>query len=328
MRDTQTIYRRREGRGNGRGKALQLCRRLTAVVALSVVVLYFVMVGTSLALKLQWIEKIQIVPVALTVSGSMIAFWVVVTLLFGRVYCSMVCPAGILQDISARLPRIGKRPRKYRGYRYREAYNSFRYLWLAVIVVSAMLGLSLLLALFDPYCAFGRIMTYLLRPLIATASGGEVVVGTAAGIAVAVVTLVALVAVAIKRGRLLCNTLCPVGAALSLLSRHSVYGMDINTDTCVNCGLCEQVCKAECINAKWHTVDMSRCVVCFNCTAVCDSGSISYTRRKHKLSIPMLMRLPVTRVTATIEAPSRSVGSRVSSTASKSATKVDRIRLQ
>lgn len=322
MGGTQTIYRRSEGRGNGRGKALRLCRRLTAFVTLSVAVLYFVMAGTSLALKLGWIEKIQIIPVALTVAGSMIIFWAAMTLLFGRVYCSMVCPAGIIQDIAARLPRLGKQQAGRRGYRYREAYNSFRYLWLVVIVVSAMAGLSLLLALFDPYCAFGRIMTYLLRPLIVAASGGEVVVGTAVGIAVAVVTLIVLVAVAIKRGRLLCNTLCPVGAALSLLSRHSVYGMDINTDMCVNCGLCEQVCKVECINAKGHTVDMSRCVVCFNCTAVCESGAISYTRRKHRLSIPMLMRLPGTRVTATIDAPSSGVVSNVSPTASKPATKV------
>ncbi len=303
MSDRQTIYRRREGKANGRGKALQLGRRVTAVVALSVMVVFFVMLGTSAALRLQWITKVQLVPVALSVSGSLILFWAVVTLLFGRVYCSMVCPAGIVQDISARVPRMSRKMRFRRGYRHREAHNRFRYIWLGVIAVSAIAGMSMLLALFDPYGAFGRIMTYLLRPLVAAADGATVATGTLSGVAVAVITLAALVAVPMKRGRLLCNTVCPVGSALSLLSRHSVYGIDINTDACVNCGLCERVCKSECIDSKGHTVDMSRCVVCFDCAAVCDSGAITYTRRRHRLSIPMLMKLPGARAAATLDAP-------------------------
>lgn len=303
MSDTQTIYRRKEGKANGRGKALRLGRRVTAVVALSVMTVYFVLLGTSAALKLKWITSVQIVPVALSVSCSLILLWTVVTLLLGRVYCSMVCPAGIVQDIAARLPRMSRRMKFRRGYRHHEARNTLRYVWLGVTVVSVMAGVSLILALFDPYGAFGRIMTYLLRPLIAAASGGTVLAGTAAGVVVAAITLAAIVIIPMKRGRLICNTMCPVGSALSLLSRHSVYGMDINTDACVNCGLCERVCKAECIDSKGHTVDMSRCVVCFDCTAVCDSGAITYTRRRHRLSIPMLMKVPGARAAATLDAP-------------------------
>lgn len=301
MSKTQTIYRRKDDNANGRGKALQLGRRVTAVVALSVMTVYFVMLGTSAALKLKWIASVQIVPVALSVSGSLILFWTVVTLLLGRVYCSMVCPAGITQDLAARLPRMSRRMKLRRGYRHHDAHNRFRYIWLGLTAVSVMAGVSMMLALFDPYGAFGRIMTYLLRPLIAAASGGTVLTGTLAGVVAAAVTLAAIVIVPMKRGRLICNTVCPVGSVLSLLSRHSVYGMDINTDACVNCGLCERVCKAECIDSKGHTVDMSRCVVCFDCTAVCDSGAITYTRRRHRLSIPMLMKVPGARATATIE---------------------------
>lgn len=297
------IYRRSDSGSNSRGKGLQLCRRITAVVALSVMVLYFVLLGTSAALKLQWIATAQIVPLVLAVSGSLIAFWVIVTLLFGRVYCSMLCPMGITQDLVARIPRLSRKKRFRRGYRYHISHNRFRYLWLAIIVLSALSGLSLMLSLFDPYSAFGRIMTYLLRPLIEAVSGSTVVVGTLIGVAVAAATLVVVVVVAMKRGRLICNTICPVGSVLSLLGRHSVYGMDINTDACVNCGLCERVCKSECIDSKSHIVDMSRCVVCFNCAAVCDSGAITYTRRRHRLSIPMMMKIPGPRVTATIDAP-------------------------
>lgn len=307
MSKNPPVFRRDERDANGAGKALQTGRRVTAVVALSVMVVFFVMLGTSAALRLKWIADVQLMPVVLSVSGSLILFWALVTLLFGRVYCSMVCPTGILQDVAARVPRRSRRLKFRRGFRYHTAHNKFRYMWLAVTVLSAIAGMSMLMALLDPYGTFGRFMTYLLRPLIAVAKGETVVAGTIAGIAVAAVTLIAVVAVATKRGRLICNTVCPVGSALSLLSRHSVYGMDINTDACVNCGLCERVCKAECIDSKGHTVDMSRCVVCFNCTAVCDSGAITYTRRRHRLSIPMLMKVPGPRAAATFDGLSTDV---------------------
>lgn len=303
MSENPPIYRRERRQANGRGKALQTGRRVTAIVALSVMTVFFVMLGTSAALSLQWITKVQIVPVALSVCGSLIFFWVAVTLLFGRVYCSMVCPTGIVQDISARVPRMSRKMKFRRSYRYHAARNRFRYAWLALTVVALLSGLSMMLALFDPYGTFGRIMTYLLRPLIATGEGATLAAGTIAGVVAAAIALAAIVAVPMKRGRLICNTVCPVGSVLSLLSRHSVYGMDINTDACVNCGLCERICKAECIDSKGHTVDMSRCVVCFDCTAVCDSGAITYTRRRHRLSIPMLMKVPGARATATMDAP-------------------------
>lgn len=303
MKEKSTIYRQGQRKANSPGKALQLGRRVTAIVALSVMMIFFVMLGTSAALKLKWITSVQIVPVILSVSGSLILFWILVTLLFGRVYCSMVCPTGIVQDLAARLPRRTRRLKLRRGYTYHAAHNKFRYIWLGIIVASVIAGMSLMLALFDPYSAFGRLMTYLLRPLISVANGGTMLGGTLIGIVTAAATLAAIVAVPIKRGRLICNTVCPVGSILSLVSRHSVYGIDINTDTCVNCGLCARVCKAECIDTKDHTVDMSRCVVCFDCTAVCDSGAITYTTRKHRLSIPMLMKVTGPRTATTMSAP-------------------------
>ncbi|MDE6317513.1 MAG: 4Fe-4S binding protein [Muribaculaceae bacterium] len=303
MKEKSTIYRQEQGKPNGAGTAMRLGRRVTAIVAISVMTVYFVMLGTSAALKLKWIANIQIVPVISSVSASLLVMWLLVTLVFGRVYCSMVCPLGIVQDLFARLPRISRRQQSRHPYSFHGANNRFRYVWLAVIIGSVIAGTSMLLALFDPYTAFSRFMTYLLRPLIAAASGKTVVAGTLAGTGIAIVTFVAVAVVAIRRGRFICNTVCPVGSILSIVSRHSVYRMDINTDTCINCGRCEQVCKAECIDYKQHTVDMSRCVVCFNCTAECENGAITYTSRRHQLSIPMLMKPPRQRAAASMEIP-------------------------
>ncbi len=63
----------------------------------------------------------------------------------------------------------------------------------------------------------------------------------------------------------ICNTLCPVGTILGCVSRNSAMRIDIDTDRCIQCRRCEHVCKAECIDMQSHVVDMSRCVVCFDC---------------------------------------------------------------
>lgn len=318
MKENTTLYRKSHRKANSQGKALQLGRRVTAIVALTVMTLFFVMLGTSAALKLKWITGVQLVPVILSVSGSLILLWLLITILFGRVYCSMVCPTGIVQDLSARVPRRSRKLKFRRSYKFHAAHNKFRYIWLGLIILSSLAGMSMMLALFDPYATYGRFMTYLLRPLIATAQGGTIVAGTVTGIIIAAVTLTAVIAVSMKRGRLICNTVCPVGSLLSLVSRHSVFGMDINTDACVNCGLCERVCKAECINYKAHTVDMSRCVVCFDCTTVCDSGAITYTKRKHRLAIPMLMKVGGPRTATTMTSADATTTNATTATASTS----------
>ncbi|MFR8356774.1 MAG: 4Fe-4S binding protein [Parabacteroides sp.] len=74
-----------------------------------------------------------------------------------------------------------------------------------------------------------------------------------------------------------CNTLCPVGALLSLVSRYSQMRISFDKEACNHCGNCERTCKAEAINAKEMTVDSSRCVDCFNCVSSCSKGGFMNT---------------------------------------------------
>jgi len=81
----------------------------------------------------------------------------------------------------------------------------------------------------------------------------------------------------VVRGRLFCNTVCPVGSVLGLISKFSVFRPTIDKDRCTHCGVCTFQCKAECINNKTLEVDHSRCVACFNCTTACTQrGAMSY----------------------------------------------------
>ena len=79
-----------------------------------------------------------------------------------------------------------------------------------------------------------------------------------------------------KHGRTWCNTICPVGTVLGLLSRFSLFKVRIDSDRCNGCGLCATKCKAACINSKEHAVDYSRCVDCFDCLGACKQKALVY----------------------------------------------------
>ena len=95
---------------------------------------------------------------------------------------------------------------------------------------------------------------------------------------------------AYRRGRLYCNTVCPVGALLSLVSRYSLVRIAIDEGDCKGCGLCEKVCKAECIDRKLKTVDFDRCVGCFNCFDVCPRDGMTFSTpwNRGKLTVSSL----------------------------------------
>ncbi len=228
----------------------------------------------------------------LTGGGILAAGCLVVTgltLLFGRVYCSFLCPLGILFDGAARL-------QKRRRYRSSFPYNRLRVSVVMVLLLSVVGGSFVLVDLFGPFGLFGRSATLIARPLVIVANNGlsrilemggsySVAPWSLKGIAwgataLTAATLGVLVWLARARGRIYCNTFCPVGAVLGLFSVGARLRVRIDASTCNSCGGCSRVCKAECIDPRMKTVDATRCVVCFNCLGVCPSGSLFYGRSR------------------------------------------------
>jgi len=277
--------------GTTRPHALKLLRVAVSLCMLALTVVLLTVAEARVAVAFGWVARIQIIPLALSGAATALALWAGVTLLFGRIYCSSVCPMGTLQDCFARLNRLTRTRRIHRPYRYSPARNKFRYAWLAIVAGSAVAGISIFITIFDPYSAFARICTETAVPLRECAEGSRVAVASALALSIALATLLLVAYISCRHGRLLCNTVCPAGSALSILSRYSLFHFDIDTDLCVNCRKCEHVCKAECISMSDHVVDGSRCVVCFNCVDVCDSKAIRYTHRRKKLAIPMMQRI-------------------------------------
>jgi ferredoxin len=80
----------------------------------------------------------------------------------------------------------------------------------------------------------------------------------------------------LRYGRLYCNSLCPVGTLLGLISRVSLFKFAIDKTGCSECVSCEVVCKAGCIDSQNALIDQSRCVSCFNCISACPQSIVSY----------------------------------------------------
>ncbi len=215
------------------------------------------------------------------------------TLFSGRVYCSSICPLGTLQDVISFLSRKSKNKKKKREFlQYEKGKNWWRYSFLAAAVISFLGGTIFFINLLDPYSSFGKISSHLFRPLLITFNnsiaflfekmnlyivypfeykGVEIF---SFSLALAIFLLV--VYLSFTKGRLYCNTICPVGTLLSLVSKYSFVKIAVDEKNCKSCGICERVCKSNCIDTKKKTVDFDRCVACFNCFDVCPTAGMKF----------------------------------------------------
>ena len=273
---------------------------LASVFFIGVTLLFLDFTGAAHA-WLGWMAKVQFLPAVLALNFGVVAILLVLTLLFGRVYCSVICPLGVMQDIISWIHGKTKKKNRFR-FSYSPAINWLRYGVLALFIIALIAGLHSLVALVAPYSAYGRIASNLLAPVyqlgnnffawIAERAGSyafystEVWIRSGATFAVAAATFAVVAVLAWKHGRTWCNTICPVGSVLGLFSRFSVFAPVIDTEKCRNCGLCGKQCKSSCINMKKHEIDYSRCVACMDCIDTCKEGAIHYACRYGKKGSP------------------------------------------
>ena len=264
----------------------------------------FAMLGLTLSLLdftgfaseyLGWLAKLQFLPSLLALSLWTVLAILAATFLVGRVYCSVLCPLGILQDVfwflrrlfglraSATAPLAGMARTVREVVRMAVAlvvfgggFLGFHYQWL------------------EPYGIYSRAAQTVLGPLWghgnnALAAWAErtgrytfhTVEQFAPALAVVAVSagLVALIAaLAVWRGRVWCNTVCPVGTVLGYIARHARFKPTIDPDKCVKCGLCAKACKGRCIDVQTGKIDLVKCVGCFDCGAVCRKGALNWSK--------------------------------------------------
>lgn len=266
---------------------LRRIRTILALVVFVLITLLFLDVTGTLHRYFGWLASIQFWPALLALHVGVVALLVVLTLVFGRIYCSVICPLGVMQDIISRLHGIRKKNR----FTYSKEKRWLRYGVLVVFVASALAGVNAVVSLLAPYSSYGRIASSFMKPVYE--AGNNVLAAIAEHLdsyafysvdvwmkslptmIVASVTLVVIAVLAWRGGRTYCNTVCPVGTILSFLARFSWLKVRIDGSKCVNCGLCTKNCKASAIDFKNHKIDYSRCVVCGDCIDKCNKGAIS-----------------------------------------------------
>lgn len=126
---------------------LRKIRIVAATICFTLITLLFFDFTGTLHLWFGWLAKIQFLPAVLALNVGVVAFLVILTLLFGRVYCSVICPLGVFQDIVSWIS--GKR--KKNRFRYSPAISWLRYSMLALFIVALLAGFTAIAALIAPY---------------------------------------------------------------------------------------------------------------------------------------------------------------------------------
>ena len=144
----------------------------------------------------------------------------VVTLLFGRSFCSGVCPLGAIQDLTLLKPITIPTWLEH-------SLRFLAYIYLAFAVWLAAMGSSFVICKYDPYVAIFR-------------RNGNLNILILGGI---------LLLIGFFIGRPYCRFLCPYGVILRQLSRLSKWRVKITPTDCNQCRLCEDACPYGAIQA-------------------------------------------------------------------------------
>lgn len=245
---------------------------------------------------LGWTAKVQFLPALLAVNAGVVALLVLLTLLAGRVYCSVICPLGVMQDIVSWIS--GRRKKKKYRFSYSPEVKWLRYGVLGLFVIALIAGVGAFVALLAPYSSYGRIATNLFAPVYRWGNNllayfaeradsyafyeTEVWLKSLPTFLIAAVTFVVLIILAWRNGRTYCNTVCPVGTVLGFFSRFSLFRPVIDAEKCKNCSLCSRGCKAARIDYRNHRIDYSRCVACMDCIDTCKHDALRLEYRWKK----------------------------------------------
>jgi ferredoxin len=270
-------------------RKLRIC---LSVIMITLVTLLLLGIGFNVNLWAGWAAKIQFLPALLALNYGVLALLLIATVFFGRIYCSVVCPLGIMQDFFSWLGGKAKKNR----FSYVKEHKWLRYIILVIFIICLIIGFAPVTTLIAPYSAYGRIVNSLFKPLydllnnwLASIDAShdrynfsevQVWMRSVTTFLVAILTLLVLAVLAWKHGRSYCNSICPVGTILSFFSRFSIFRVRFDEDKCKKCGLCEKNCKARAIDYKSGTVDYSRCVVCGDCLDKCKFDALHYTAKQ------------------------------------------------
>jgi polyferredoxin len=224
---------------------------------------------------------------------------IVATLLFGRFFCSWICPMGILNQWVSNLFNKRRPVDDYRMNAYYRIYQ-LKYYILTLLIVLALFG-SLQIGLFDPIVLITRSFVISIYPALYYWSGGLYLKQPLfhGGIFIALLFLSLLIANRFLT-RFSCRVLCPLGALLGVLSSRSLLRIWRDVDKCNDCKKCLRFCHGGC--DPHSSLRMSECHVCMNCIEDCPEGAIHYGLPNESSSVQLPVDINRRRLVETVVA--------------------------
>lgn len=237
--------------------------------------LCWLLIGTGAFGFTEFSERTQIIPSAIQSCLGTTVAWIIFTLLFGRIYCSTVCPVGTMQDIVIWAKRKST-PGHY--FRFKNGQN-YRYIILVAYLLSLVAGVVAVGYVLEPWNMM-RNAASAVRPEDTLPTWGSMGISLSVGITSGGLALLLILLWAWKSGRAFCTEVCPIGTMLGCLHSQTLLHIAIDPDKCIGCMKCEVVCPSKCIKVEQRYVDNSRCVRCFDCIDVCPNAAIRYQVNK------------------------------------------------
>lgn len=267
---------------------LRKLRILLATISFLLITLLFLDFSGAIHAWFGWIAKLQFLPALLSSGLITISAIIIVTLLFGRIYCSILCPLGVYQD---GISHIAEKRKKNR-YSFKKGNKWLRYSITAVFAALIFAGLNSIAILIAPYSIYGRIASNLFAPVYELINNGlaylaerwhsytfyhvDIYIKSLPIFVISIAYFLIITILSFTSGRWYCNTVCPVGTILGFFAKHSIFKPVFDTDKCNSCGLCEKNCRCSAIDSKSHVIDYTKCVTCFNCINKCHRDAMRY----------------------------------------------------
>ena len=197
------------------------------------------------------------------------------SLMFGRMICGWFCGFGLIQELLHKIPspKVKKSP-------VTRLLSYFKYAVLVFFVFIVPITYALRDVPLPAFCKY-------ICPA-GTLEGGIALLSNAVNESYfsmlgylftwKFMLMVSILVGCIFVFRLFCRFICPLGALYGLFNRFSFFGIRVNMDKCVNCGLCVSHCKVD----IRHVGDQE-CISCGSCVGVCPTKAIEW--KGPKLSI-------------------------------------------
>lgn len=195
------------------------------------------------------------------------AITIIVTLVFGRVFCGWLCPFGTLQMLADKAGRFifkNGRFKKIAALRTHipRILRVVRYFWLFFLIAFFILGSGFLMSL-TPFSLLSGETVNILSGVIPWA-------------------LIAIIITNVFFSRVWCSSVCPTGILLSLISKLRIFRYK-TSGGCTQCGRCQKACPAGAAPGKPGGMEEA-CIICGDCVSVCPENAAHFSAQRKKRS--------------------------------------------